>query len=161
MRKILLLCFIMVLSACGMTAPEKASVYEQMVQQIHEEKNYISKSEYFDCTLTVRKYASGGYQYDVVINHPKIDMENVKAIAICETEQSDLFPSLGLEEGDICHLFVNQIDKENNYYEGIRLSGISSQDHPQVKLYVAFTANQQIYEQYLLLEGSEENDAVG
>jgi len=147
--KILLILF---LCSCSHPA-ENISVYDQMVEQLNQREDYVSESEYFNCELNVTPYEDGKYRYDVIIDQPKIDMENVKAIAVCESEKSAIYPSLGLEEGDICHLFTDKIDKANAYYEGVRLSGISETENVSVRVYVAFTHDHQMYEQYIRLDG--------
>lgn len=157
MRKISLCLLLIFLCACQPTWQESENtIYDEMVDRIENHTEYIENSSFFSCRLIVSSLGNDQYQYDVIIDQPTINMDEVRAIAIVDGEDSDLFPSIGLEEGDTCYLYPDYVDQSQHYYEGIRLSGISLTPINEVKLYVSFVNDQTYYEQYILLKPTEE-----
>ena len=157
MRKIGLCLLLVLLCACQSDWQEtENTIYDEMVERIENHTDYIDSSAYFSCRLVVSSHADDQYQYDVIIDQPTLNMDDVRAIAIVEGEDSELFPSIGLEEGDTCYLYPGYIDQSAHYYEGIRLSGISLQPIQDVKLYISFVNEQTYYEQYIVLKPMEE-----
>ena len=152
MKKILV-CLLICFALLGCKKEHDTSIYDEMILEIKDYQDYKTKSENFESKLYVSQLEENRYQYDVVINHPKVKMDDVRAIVICESEQGYVYPSFGFEEGEHCYLYPDYIDQESNYYEGIRLSGISKKDKVVCRLYITYHINQEIVEEYIILEG--------
>lgn len=151
MKKIFWIMLLLLLTACA----KEETVAEQLAKKMLAHTDYQTSSEYFDCQLEVVELAPERYRYDVVINHPSRSLEQITAMVICETGESDTYPAIGLDKDDVCHLDPTRIDKTNHFYEGIRLSGISLKRPVTVSVYVAFYDQGQYCEQYLLMEENQ------
>lgn len=93
------------------------------------------------------------YRYDIIIDEPKIEMNNIKVIAFIDKNEKNI-PSLGLLETDTFSLKPNFVDKNKGYYKGINLSGITSKSDFIVKVYFTYENNEKIIERYIYLHGN-------
>ena len=112
--------------------------------------NRLKKSTSFDescddCSiqLITNKISNKKIRYDIIINNPVIEMKNIKAIAFIDKRDKNI-PSIGLLEKD----------KKNGYYKGINLSGTTSKNKFDVKLYLTYNTEDKQIERYIILHGN-------
>ena len=70
--------------------------------------------------MVVNKTSNDQIRYDVIINAPQIEMDNIKAIAYVDKKNKDI-PSIGLLEENSFSLKPNYVNKEEGFYKGINL----------------------------------------
>ena len=87
MKKLLvLLCFLLV--GCS------NSVYDDYVKEL---KNSEASSEVpFDIEFNIDNVNENRIIYQVIIDNPKVDASNVKALVIHDAKTEDIFPSVGI-----------------------------------------------------------------
>lgn len=87
MKKLLvLLCFLLV--GCS------NSVYDDYVKEL---KNSEASSEIpFDIEFNIDNVNENRIIYQVIIDNPKVDASNVKALVIHDAKTEDIFPSVGI-----------------------------------------------------------------
>ena len=148
MRKYFI-CLVMFLLIIGCTKKDEFSVKLEMIST----QTFEDKSSYVDCDLEVQEINDNLYRYCVKIHKPKANLDNVKAFVICEQAAENTIPSYGFYENDKCNLYINKIDKNNNYYEGISLMGLSKEKTISCKLYISYQIDGVEYEEFILLRG--------
>ena len=92
MKKLLvLLCFLLV--GCS------NSVYDDYVKEL---KNSEASSEIpFDIEFNIDNVNENRIIYQVIIDNPKVDASNVKALVIHDAKTEDIFPSVGIVDETI------------------------------------------------------------
>ena len=92
MKKLLvLLCFLLV--GCS------NSVYDNYVKEL---KNSEPSSEIpFDIEFNIDNVNENRIIYQVIIDNPKVDASNVKALVIHDAKTEDIFPSVGIVDETI------------------------------------------------------------
>ena len=97
-----------------------------------------------DCSiqLITNKISNKKIRYDIIINNPVIDKKDKN------------IPSIGLLEKDTFSLKPNYIDKKKGYYKGINLSGTTSKNKFDVKLYLTYNTEDKQIERYIILHGN-------
>ena len=92
MKKLLvLLCFLLV--ECS------NSVYDDYVKEF---KNSEASSEVpFDIEFNIDNVNENRIIYQVIIDNPKVDASNVKALVIHDAKTEDIFPSVGIVDETI------------------------------------------------------------
>ena len=80
-------------------------------------------------------------------------LKYIKAIAFIDKKDKNI-PSIGLLEKDTFSLKPNYIDKKNGYYKGINLSGTTSKNKFDVKLYLTYNTEDKQIERYIILHGN-------
>ena len=92
MKKLLvLLCFLLV--GCS------NSVYDDYVKKL---KNSEPSSEIpFDIEFNIDNVNENRIIYQVIIDNPKVDASNVKALVIHDAKTEDIFPSVGIVDETI------------------------------------------------------------
>ena len=97
------------------------------------------------------------YRYDVIIDEPTETMYNLVVLSYVDEDDDEMCPNLGIFDYDSYHLIPNFIDKDNNYYKGVQVSGMC-QDDTLVKVYVSYFLDEaltQKVEKYIEVENSE------
>lgn len=144
MKKVILMVIISLLfSGCQVADKEtltdsQYNEYKNYIAIIDEQNQTQETSDFFDVQVVVNATNKNNYRYDIVIDNPKVDMYEIKAIAKIQTEDGFTYPSIGILEEGIFSLLPNVIDKDNNIYKGINLSGISSHQIQSIPLYVTY-----------------------
>lgn len=120
MKKILIIILTIFLVGCNNTPKESKSELEK-----EDYINYVKKLEKineptddipFDIEVKYDKLTKDEVRYQIVIDNPKYELNDVKALAIHNKETDDIFPSSGI--------FENPIDLiPNQKPEGIILVG--------------------------------------
>ena len=112
--------------------------YRQYYQLVTSSHNFQTECEECSIQLVVNKTSNDQIRYDVIINAPQIEMDNIKAIAYVDKKNKDI-PSIGLLEG---------------FYKGINLSGLTTKTKFKVKIYFTYENNGILEERYVILNGN-------
>jgi hypothetical protein len=106
MKKIFLLTFILLCSACSFSKEDNTTStniekektnyikYVQKLEKIEES----SEDMPFDINVKYDKLTDDEIRYQVVIDNPKGDVTDIKALAIHDKQTDDVFPSVGIFE---------------------------------------------------------------
>lgn len=139
MKRIVIFVFcIFLITGCQTDIDMQKQYYEEYKEKLnHEPVDSINNNE-CNVQFIVNQIKEDEYRYDIIIDDPKIAMYNIKAI--CKVKDSDdmNLPSIGLLEKETYSLVPNVVDKPNNIYKGINLSGICQNANPEIILYLTF-----------------------
>ena len=64
-----------------------------------------------------------GYRYEMLIDEPKQNMYNIKAISYSPSCLDDYQPTIGYFDKETYSMIPGIVDKKKNIYKGITLSG--------------------------------------
>lgn len=128
--------------------------YQKYYTKLKNNKTFVSSIEECSVSLVLNKTNNHNIRYDIIIDQPLHEMENIKVIAYIEEEKTYNPPSIGLLEEQSFSLKPNIIDKENGIYKGINLSGITVLDEINVKIYLTYTYHDEFVERYIVLYGN-------
>ena len=155
----IILCFFLI-TGCQ-TSENKENTDERLYQQylkyytkLKNHKNFVANIEECSISLVLNKTNNQNIRYDIIIDQPLHEMEDIKAIAYIEEEKKYNPPSIGLLEEQSFSLKPNVIDKENGIYKGINLSGMTVLDEINVKVYLTYTYHDKFVERYIVLYGN-------
>lgn len=90
--------------------------YDKLLVETKEATNFSLNYNY-DLKVSLAEFDDEEYIYQIVVDNPKIDLNNIKVIVWHDQLTKDVFPSLGLFDGDY-NLLVNNSD-----FKGINLVG--------------------------------------
>ena len=129
MKKLLFLVILLV--GCS-----KSNVYDMYVEKLKDDEN-ISRDIPFNIEFNIDNVNDNRIIYQVIIDEPKVEATNVKALVIHDVKTKDIFPSVGIVDEPI------DLQKE----KGIILIGYVDQtDDINFKLLIEIDDNQYIYE---------------
>ena len=129
MKKLLFLVILLV--GCS-----KSNVYDMYVEKLKDDEN-ISRDIPFNIEFNIDNVNYNRIIYQVIIDEPKVEATNVKALVIHDVKTKDIFPSVGIVDEPI------DLQKE----KGIILIGYVDQtDDINFKLLIETEDNQYIYE---------------
>lgn len=129
MKKLLFLVILLV--GCS-----KSNVYDMYVEKLKNDEN-ISRDIPFNIEFNIDNVNDNRIIYQVIIDEPKVEATNVKALVIHDVKTKDIFPSVGIVDEPI------DLQKE----KGIILIGYVDQtDDINFKLLIETEDNQYIYE---------------
>ena len=129
MKKLLFLVILLV--GCS-----KSNVYDMYVEKLKDDEN-ISRDIPFNIQFNIDNVNDNRIIYQVIIDEPKVEATNVKALVIHDVKTKDIFPSVGIVDEPI------DLQKE----KGIILIGYVDQtDDINFKLLIETEDNQYIYE---------------
>ncbi len=145
MKKILicLLC-LGLLTGCNSdeVGTKELETYYSYVEKTLQTQTVQNKSNYYDIKLTMNKLENGTYRFDVIIDNPKVAMQNIEAVVVVNGVNYQtgefVFPTLGVLESSKYNMTPNQVNKSKGYYKGVDLSGITDNDHIDVRVFVKF-----------------------
>lgn len=141
MKKIHIFIVLMVLfSGCQRQQEENASnsEYGEYIKRLHSQQTFINSTDEFNVKVIRNTKNENDYRYDVVIDNPQIEMHAIKAVAQIPAVVGYSYPSIGILEEERFSLIPNVVDKENNIYKGINLSGISPYQDSTIYVYITF-----------------------
>lgn len=127
--------------------------YRQYYQLVTSSHDFQTECEECSIQLVVNKTSNDQIRYDVIINNPQIEMDNIKAIAYVDKKNKDI-PSIGLLEENSFSLKPNYVNKEEGFYKGINLSGLTIKTEFKVKIYFTYENNGILEERYVILNGN-------
>ena len=116
---------------------EYYQIREQLLQQ-----DEFEETRYFSVTL-VYNQVDNQYRYDIVIDHPQIDMYDITAMVYADETVEEMCPSLGILEDNQYHLKKDYVNKQEGFYKGIQLSGKTSQKKA-ILLYVSYYLDEEL-----------------
>ena len=148
MRKLFIVFLIIFVSFGCSKKDEFTSLLENMSVQ-----EYKSNSEYLNCELNIDQINNQLYRYRIVINQPKDNLDHIRAFVVCDKAAENTIPSIGFSENDNCNLYIDKIDIENNFYEGISLMGLANEADIECQLYLSYQIDNQTYQEYIVLRG--------
>lgn len=124
MRRLVLLICCLLITGCNNTQyDEQIKTYNRLINETKELKaNDVSKSLAFDIEVYFEKITNDEITYRIIIDNPKEEMLNIKAIAIHNYPTKDIFPTTGLFEEPL-NLIPNNIDLKKNNAKGVILIG--------------------------------------
>ncbi len=122
---------------------EKYNAYLTYYQSILAAENKQETSQCFDIELVVNKLDENNYRYDIIIDNPRVAMFNIKTLAIIETlsleiDKENMMPSVGILDDYHFNMVPGQVDKKNDFYEGIILSLTSKESSLRVSVMVDY-----------------------
>lgn len=106
MKKIFVVVFILLLTACSFSKETKEvnnntenekNDYIKFVQKL-ENVTKSSEDIPFDINIKYDKLTDDEVRYQVIIDNPKGEITNIKAVAIHNKQTDDVFPSVGIFE---------------------------------------------------------------
>ncbi|MCD7894862.1 MAG: hypothetical protein LUG60_14395 [Erysipelotrichaceae bacterium] len=134
MKKIILILSVLFLTACSTSNDISYDSYYEIKDRLASQSEF-SQDYPFNVDVIYNEI-DDYYRYDVVIDEPQENMYSIIAMAYCN-EDNATCPVIGLFDDEPYHLIVDVIDKENNYYKGIQLSGTTSQK-TTIKIYISY-----------------------
>lgn len=145
MKKIMIvfITFIMLVGCVSKKTNEdlQFDTYNQIRNRLVEQNHFDEYTEFQ--VILVYNQLEDIYRYDIIIDHPEIDMYNITALSYASEDEDTMCPNIGIFDKNIYHLSTHIIDKTQGYYKGIQLSG-TTQNKQTVKLYISYyTDNEQ------------------
>ncbi|WP_294561303.1 hypothetical protein [uncultured Traorella sp.] len=128
----ILLCLTLLLGGCfqsnGSNEQEQNERYENFMELLIDNSKQITTNIPFDWDFQMEK-SEDGYIYEVRIFNPRVAMSNVQMIGanIAEINEKQVAPSIGIFEDTVYNMIPNQVNVDRGYYEGIGISGTSSE----------------------------------
>lgn len=137
-RRLITIIACLILAACSQNNTLESKQYGeyQMIQERLLKQNKFVKSTEFD-TILIYNEINKKYRYDLIINNPKNEMKDITALCFVDEENEGMFPNLGIFNEEEYSLKKDYINKEENYYKGIMLSGITLK-RGNAKLYISY-----------------------
>ena len=164
MRKILVFLLLISLTACFKDSSQEKlnnsyDKYYQVLNSILSNVNYQTSSEYYDINFEYTKDQDGNYIYYVTIDDVNVAMNNI-VVALDDVSNLEnekiIIPSKGIFEDITFNMIPNHANIENNYYEGIILSGVKVPNNTNdksfdIRIYVEWTNDDysKTYKEYL------------
>ena len=128
MKKLLVVLLCLFMTACG-TKTKDSDISDDVLKKYKEDLLYIKKTKEFDNIsdkMNIKLYytkINEGYRYELVIDEPKENMYNIKAISYSSSCLDDYQPTIGYFDKDTYSMVPGVVDKKKNIYKGISLSG--------------------------------------
>lgn len=116
---------------------------------------FNSSSAYFDVETVVNKIEAGKFRVDTIIDNPKVAMFNIQVIAEINSngvqQYEEVLPSLGIVDQSHYHLIPFQVNKDEGFYGGLVVSGVSDSLDGEVILKINWTdyAETKSYEEFI------------
>ena len=156
MKKIIIVIMCMTLVGCaGNVGNEQIEEYNSFVREATSLKEETS-SIHFDINVYYEQLVDE-IVYRIIIDNPKEQIMNIKAVATHNYETEDIYPSVGIFEEKL-HLDPNKVDLEKNYVKGIILTGYIDYDGDldnfdvEIKLLIEYNntagKNRKVYYKY-------------
>ena len=138
---LVLICF------CGCQKRDEFDIkFESMQTQTFKEE-----SQYINTELNVIEISDEIYRYQVIINEPHANLDDLRAFVVCDQMIGDTVASIGFYDEDKYCLYLDKIDIENGYYEGVSLMGLASEKEMTCHLYISFNVDNRFIEEYIEL----------
>lgn len=166
MKKLVVLVFVVFMVGCSNVKIEQNEEINQekenylaIKSELDNVKEYISDDE-LPCAITISldRINEEEISYRAIIDNPKIDMYNVRALLIHDYFTEDIFPSIGIFDK------TENLLLDNEEVRGISLVGYieTTKDIKElnlnIKLYIEYTDNEgNIKEIYYKLNDNKEN----
>lgn len=157
--KIWKIILLMVIFLVGCNSPEESDLlldkYKAAYGDLVSSDKFNSSSAYFDIETVVNKIEIGKFRIDTIIDNPKVAMYNVQVIAEINSngiqQYEEVLPSLGIVDQSHYHLIPFQVNKDEGFYGGLVISGVSEKSEGEVILKINWTdyAETKSYEEFI------------
>ena len=128
MKKLLLVILCLFMTACG-TKTKDSDISDDALKKYKEDLLYTKKTKKIDNysdKMNIKLYYTEideGYRYEMLIDEPKQNMYNIKAISYSPSCLDDYQPTIGYFDKETYSMIPGIVDKKKNIYKGITLSG--------------------------------------
>lgn len=97
MKKILVVIVLLLLTGCTNKVEEDKYAYLEYKNNLEEQKDFVSQESLeFNTYFNLIRETEEKVTYSLVIDSPKVNMNNVKALLIHDFVTDDVFPSVGI-----------------------------------------------------------------
>lgn len=97
MKKILVVIVLLLLTGCTNKVEEDKYAYLEYKNNLEEQKDFVSQESLeFNTYFNLVRETEEKVTYSLVIDSPKVNMNNVKALLIHDFVTDDIFPSVGI-----------------------------------------------------------------
>ena len=97
MKKILVVIVLLLLTGCTNKVEEEKYAYLEYKNNLEEQKDFVSQESLeFNTYFNLVRETEEKVTYSLVIDNPKFNMKNVKALLIHDFITEDVFPSVGI-----------------------------------------------------------------
>ena len=97
MKKILVVIVLLLLTGCTNKVEEDKYAYLEYKNNLEEQKDFVSQESLeFNTYFNLVRETEEKVTYSLVIDSPKVNMNNVKALLIHDFVTDDVFPSVGI-----------------------------------------------------------------
>lgn len=97
MKKILVVIVLLLLTGCTNKVEEEKYAYLEYKNNLEEQKDFVSQESLeFNTYFNLVRETEEKVTYSLVIDSPKVNMNNVKALLIHDFVTDDVFPSVGI-----------------------------------------------------------------
>lgn len=111
MKKILLIMLLFLLVGCTNKLEEEKNTYLTYKSDLQEKEEFNNEEELdFNTYFNIQRESAEKINYSLVIENPKIDMYNIKALLIHDYVVEDVFPTVGIFD-DAVTLLSSSSDK--------------------------------------------------
>lgn len=135
----------LLLSGCQKGSPNKEDTtdlqydeYMTYIEKFDDLSQFQEVTGEFSVQVVLNETNKGNYRYDVIIDTPTIAMYAIKAVAYIPGDEQASYPTIGILETEEFTLLPGVVDKENNIYKGINLSGIAPKIEETIYLCISF-----------------------
>jgi hypothetical protein len=118
----------MIIVCCLLLTSCTHNIYDKQLDQynrlVSELKNthQISTDIPFDINAYFEKITDDEVTYRVIIDNPRKDIRNIKAVVVHDHKTNDIYPTSGIFESPL-NLVPDVVDITNNYAKGVILVG--------------------------------------
>ena len=136
-KHLLLLLILFLLVGCKNKEEKEKNEYINLKSNIIKEENYTNKEELpLDITVKIDKTATEEIKYKVILSNPKENMKEIKAMAIHNYYNENLFPSVGIfnEKKELLKNQENTIELESTIESVKDISKIDL----QIKVWISY-----------------------
>ncbi|MDD8048821.1 MAG: hypothetical protein PHH04_04360 [Thomasclavelia sp.] len=141
-------------SSKNSTTSKEEKIYDSYIEKMNSRKEFEETTDDFNIKLITNKLKAKKVRYDIVIDSPKIEMLDIQAIAMVNGSNDENYPSIGILESNKYSLKPGVIDKANNIYKGVNLSGITKEANISIILFIKYTSNNKSFERYFKLNAN-------
>lgn len=120
-RIILFLCCLLLISCTNSKYDKQIEEYNRFLIDAKEKQN-ISNDLPFDIKVYCEQIIDDEITYRIIIDNPKEEINNIKAIAVHNIKTEDIYPTSGIFE-DPLNLIPNDVNLDKNNAKGIILIG--------------------------------------
>lgn len=97
MKRILVVIVLLLLTGCTNKVEEDKYAYLEYKNNLEEQKDFVSQESLeFNTYFNLVRETEEKVTYSLVIDSPKVNMNNVKALLIHDFVTDDVFPSVGI-----------------------------------------------------------------
>jgi hypothetical protein len=122
-KMFLILIVIIVTCSCKLNnLSEEKKIYNEMIKKSYSINSQSSMDIPFDINIYINRISDYEIMYQIIIDNPIEEINNLMGIAIHNYETEDIYPNIGIFDGKV-NLYPNYIDIPNNYVKGINLIG--------------------------------------